>query len=135
MCIRYILTKTNKKEMKNGIKKQIEDTDKKIFCNVREIWWCSIGENVGVEFRGKNELFERPVLILKVFNQYSISVLPLTSKIKDGKYYTKVVLENTISYGNLSQVKLISTKRLTRKVGRIFKKDFQIILENFKNIF
>lgn len=31
----------------------------------REIWWCSIGINVGDEQDGKNERFERPVLVLK----------------------------------------------------------------------
>lgn len=34
----------------------------------QEIWWCSLGENIGCEEDGKNELFERPVLILRKFN-------------------------------------------------------------------
>jgi hypothetical protein len=34
----------------------------------KEIWWCSIGINIGDEQDGKNELFERPVLILRKFN-------------------------------------------------------------------
>ncbi len=34
----------------------------------REIWWCSIGANVGVEEDGKSTLFSRPVLIIRKFN-------------------------------------------------------------------
>lgn len=30
-----------------------------------EIWWCAMGENVGVEINGKSEVFSRPVLIFK----------------------------------------------------------------------
>ena len=29
-----------------------------------EVWWCSVGENVGVEINGKHSLFLRPVLVL-----------------------------------------------------------------------
>jgi mRNA interferase MazF len=35
----------------------------------REIWWCSIGLNVGYEQDGKNDNFERPVLVLKKIQQ------------------------------------------------------------------
>ena len=30
----------------------------------REIWWCSVGLNVGTEIYGKGEDFARPVLII-----------------------------------------------------------------------
>jgi len=52
----------------NEIKKGIDGREKIIFCNKREIWWCSLGLNVGVEEDGKNQLFKRPVLVVKVFN-------------------------------------------------------------------
>lgn len=31
--------------------------------NERQVWWCSIGVNVGDEEDGKNALYHRPVLI------------------------------------------------------------------------
>jgi hypothetical protein len=31
----------------------------------REIWWASVGENVGSEINGKSALFSRPVIIYK----------------------------------------------------------------------
>lgn len=35
----------------------------------REIWWCLIGHNIGSEQDGSYERFERPVIILKRFNE------------------------------------------------------------------
>jgi hypothetical protein len=35
----------------------------------REIWWTSIGFNVGDEQHGNNDIFERPVLVIKKFNK------------------------------------------------------------------
>ena len=113
------------------IKKIIDASDKRIFCNQREIWWCSIGENIGTEFCGKNNLYERPVLIMKVYNVDTIKILPLTSKIKNGKYFVEVKNDKVISFGSLSQVKTISTKRLSRKVGRISKDNFRIVLQKY----
>ena len=36
-----------------------------------EIWWCSIGLNVGDEEYGKGPFFQRPVLIFKKFTKNS----------------------------------------------------------------
>src|SRR5579864_8524776 len=33
------------------------------FFHERELWWCALGANMGVEADGKHDLFERPVLI------------------------------------------------------------------------
>lgn len=44
-----------------------------------EIWWCAIGENVGVEINGKSKTFARPVLILRKLGKYSFMSIPLTS--------------------------------------------------------
>ncbi len=30
-----------------------------------DVWWCAVGENVGIEINGKNQEFSRPVLVLK----------------------------------------------------------------------
>ena len=49
-----------------GIKVKLsEKTDKRLF-KQGEIWWCSLGFNVGEEMFGKGKFFTRPVLIFKV---------------------------------------------------------------------
>lgn len=108
----------------NKLQKELSNMTEPIFCNRREIWWCSIGMNIGTELYGKNELFERPVLIMKVYNKETALIVPLTSKIKFGKYYSDVVFGNVTSRAVLSQARTVSTKRLSRKLGRISKENF-----------
>ena len=117
----------------NILKKDLEKNHIKIFANSREIWWCHFGLNVGTELCGKNELFERPVLVLKVYNKETLKVVPLTTKENIGKYYASVTLGEVTSYASLTHTKTISTKRLSRKVGRVDKKQFEIILQRYKD--
>ena len=109
--------------------KEKKEVDKKVvnrnlFFYPREIWWCSAGLNIGVEADGKNENFERPMLIIKKFNADMIWALPLTTKEKQNKYHYKLEHENIKSWVILSQIKTISTKRLLRKIGSISDLDF-----------
>lgn len=116
----------------NEIKKKVHNRERSVFCNTREIWWCSLGVNIGSEEDGKNDLFERPVVILKVFNKDIVRVAPLTSKEKDDKYHKQISYENRSGSVILSQIKTISTKRLSRKLCRLDKKQFEEIIELFK---
>jgi mRNA interferase MazF len=120
----------------NKVKKNInnKNINRELFYHEREVWWCNLGVNIGVEADGKHEIFERPVLIIKVFNSEMIWSLPLTSKEKIGKYYKKVNYENGFSFVNLSQIKVVSTKRLNRKIGFIQKEDFIKVLDELQNI-
>ncbi len=117
----------------NKLKKELEINETKIFANVRDIWWCSIGLNVGTELCGKNEFFERPVLVIKVFNKDTIKVVPLTSKEKSGRYYFELNFNGIKSYASLSQVKTISTRRLSRKISRLDKKQFVDLVNYYKS--
>ena len=108
---------------KKGI--DIKEISYDFFFYPREVWWCSLGINVGVESDGKNENFERPVLIIKKFNGQMCWIVPLTSKIRDGEHYHKVNHEDGVSWVCLSQIKTVSTKRLLRKIGMISEIEFK----------
>lgn len=99
----------------------------------REIWWCSIGFNLGDEQDGKNELFERPVLILKKFNNKIAWVLPMSAKSKDGIYYHSLEHEGKIFTIILSQLRLISVKRFRRFVRKISPHQFSLIQDKVIN--
>ncbi|HCC06081.1 TPA: hypothetical protein DEP94_01830 [Candidatus Nomurabacteria bacterium] len=119
--------------------KEKKVTDKKtvnrnLFFYAREIWWCSAGLNIGVEADGKNENFERPMLIIKKFNTDMIWVLPLTTKEKQNKYHHKLEHEIIKSWVILSQIKTISTKRLLRKIGSISDLDFKEVILKVQDI-
>jgi mRNA interferase MazF len=123
----------NKKEQQNKDfdkwneeKKEInlKEVSYNFFFYEREVWWSSLGVNVGIETDGKNENFERPVLIIKKFNGNMVWVLPLTSKEHKGFYYQKINYDSGVSWAHLSQIRTISTKRLLRKVGTISETEF-----------
>lgn len=117
----------------NELKKKLHLRDEEILFHEREIWWCSIGVNVGFEEDGKNDLFERPVLIIKKFNKFVLWVLPLTRSKKSGGYYYKIVQgDEDDSVVILSQLRLISSKRLLRKMRMIAKQEFIEISEEVK---
>src|SRR3989338_8819276 len=99
----------------------------------REIWWCSIGINLGDEQDGKNELFERPVLIFKKFNNKVAWVLPMSTKSKDGIYYHSLEHEGKTFTIILSQLRLTSLKRFRRFVRKISPHQFELIQNKLIN--
>jgi hypothetical protein len=82
--------------LKSEIEKQIPSP---LFYE-REIWWCSVGANVGAEEDGKNDPFERPVLVLRKFNRDMFWGIPITSKEKYGEYYYPFSLHGESMCGN-----------------------------------
>lgn len=126
----------------NKVKKRTEEMKRRVFAHPREVWWCSLGVNIGVEADGKNENFERPVLVVKVYNKQSMLVLPLTSKIKQDKFHASFVVKEidqktnkeftkTI-YVKLTQARVISNKRLLRKVDVVDQTSFDCIVKDFR---
>lgn len=93
----------------------------------REIWWCSIGLNIGVEADGKHDTFERPILIIRKFNKDMLWGIPLTTRSKDTKYHLKFTFHERESTAILSQLKILSGKRLVRKIGKLGRKKFDQI--------
>ena len=105
----------------NEKKKKIDASgrDGNFFFYEREIWWCAIGANVGVETDGKHDYFERPVLVVKKFNKEMFWGVPLSSRARFGRYYTKISHSSGDSWVMLSQLKTVSSKRLVRKFETI----------------
>lgn len=87
----------------------------------REIWFCSLGANIGFEQDGVGSRFLRPVLVVRQFNNEIFWGIPLTRTHKEGPYYYSL---NALASGNssfviLSQIRLIDAKRLQYKIGDI----------------
>lgn len=98
------------------------------FIRAREIWWCALGVNIGSEQDGKNEAFERPVLVIKKINNDLFLIAPLTTKIKIGEYRIASESSGHTSQILLSQVRVVSGKRLLRKVSLLKTNVFQVVL-------
>lgn len=108
----------------NALKIKLNDNKQKVFWHPREIWICSIGANVGSEEDGKNENFARPVLIFKAFNENMFWGIPITSKSHTGKSYFRFKHADKDNEAILSQMRILSPKRLGRKVGVMSEDDF-----------
>ena len=84
----------------------------------REVWWCKLGVNIGYEIDGSGSGFARPIVIVKKFNLDTCLVVPLTGRMKKGKYYFPVgSVEDREAVAVLSQLRLVDRKRLTKKMG------------------
>jgi mRNA-degrading endonuclease toxin of MazEF toxin-antitoxin module len=95
----------------------------------KEIWWCHLGLNVGDEENGKGDSYHRPVLIIKKFNNRLFSAVPLTTQIKEKHYYRKIVFKEREQCVILSQFRVLDSKRLDRKMGKLSKKQYKEIRE------
>jgi mRNA interferase MazF len=95
----------------------------------RDIWWVSLGHNVGFEENGKGGKFSRPVLVVKGFSAEVFWGVPLTSKVKSGKFYYPFIISGLTvpSTALLTQLRIFDTKRMTTKIGMINEKDFKEI--------
>lgn len=111
------------------VKLNFSDREHKLYFKERDLWWCSIGINIGHEEDGKNIISERPVLIIKKYNKYLFLAVPLTSRRKQGNYYYELCFERKICTAILSQLRTLSSKRLSRKIGRIESAIFNQIME------
>ena len=102
----------------------------------REVCFASLGVNVGFEIDGKGEKFMRPIIVIKKFNNESLWGLPLTKNPKKGKYYFSFSFkEGQSSTANLSQIRLVDSKRLQYKIGNISEKDFKEVKEKLRQLF
>lgn len=107
--------------------------EKNIYFHDREIWWVSLGSNIGYEQDGKNERFERPVLIFRKFGLETFWGLPMSSKEKDNRFNYILKYNGKKSTVLLTQLRLLSRKRLIRKLRRIPKRDFKAIRDKVKS--
>lgn len=100
-----------------------------------EIWWCSVGENVGSEINGKSNLFSRPVLIFKKLSSSTFLGIPTSSQDRKGSWYVSITLHGTNSVVVLSQVRVFDFKRLSNRIGRIDSTNMKKVKTGFRNLF
>jgi mRNA interferase MazF len=105
------------------------------FVNEREVWWCSLGVNVGSEQDGSPDVFKRPVLVVRKFNKDMVLVVPLTSSPRRTRYHLAIRHDGQEFAAVLSQLRLISTKRLARKIYQMDGTLFAEVLARIRALF
>ena len=105
------------------------------FCHERDIWWCSLGVNIGFEQNGDGLEHRRPVIIIKGLSKDTCLVAPLTSSKNQHPLRIPLGIINDLENSVLlSQIKTIDTRRLVSKIGRLDSKKFDVIRKAIKDL-
>ncbi|MFH1170118.1 MAG: type II toxin-antitoxin system PemK/MazF family toxin [Candidatus Vogelbacteria bacterium] len=100
-----------------------------------DIWWASVGENIGSEMNGKSKLFSRPVIIFKKLAHDFCFVIPTTTQIKNGTWYVKFRHQEKEMAACLHQARAIDCRRLSSKLGTLDDEDFTRIKNGFHSLY
>jgi mRNA interferase MazF len=100
-----------------------------------EIWWCSVGENIGVEVNGKSKDFTRPVLVFKKLSRDGFLCIPMSTQQKQGSWYVAVTQQGKTVTMLLSQLRVMSSNRLHAKMGELDDADCAQVATAFVNLY
>ncbi len=116
-------------------KSDINDNRARLHFHKRDVWFTNVGVNIGFEQDGKGKEFLRPIVILNKFNNETLWGITLTSKKKIGEYYFTFEHDSgRESTANLSQLRLIDSKRLKYQIGTISENDFVELKKRIINL-
>ena len=108
----------------NEIKKKTNAEEPRLY-TVREIWWCRFGANIGTEQDGSGEWYVRPCIILRGFGPNACLIVPLTTSTREHSLRVSIgMVDGQEARANLSQIRVIDTRRLERKIGFLSKEMF-----------
>ncbi len=99
------------------LKRKINSRDRKLFFYEREVWWCSMGVNVGSEQDGKGYRFMRPVIIYKKINDNLFLGIPLTKTLREDDFHISFYLDYDFSTAILTQIRIFDSRRLDHRKG------------------
>jgi mRNA interferase MazF len=122
----------------NTIKKGIDQADiaPSVIPQEREVWMCALGRNIGFEQNGAGANYSRPVLIVKKFNNKMVWAVPLSTKQKSFDFYYNFADPTGADVAAiLAQLRLVSTKRLSRVLYEMPSDDFAHVRARLSGFF
>lgn len=75
---------------------------------------------------------ERPVLILRAYNKDMLLIVPMTGKERHEAFYRRVLVGSTANWIALTQIRVISNKRLLRKVGILAEDQYLLVKKSLQ---
>lgn len=118
-----------------NLKAKLHDMNRLRAVHEGDVWWCAMGENIGVEINGKHEVFSRPVLVFKKLSRYGFMGIPLTSQLHQGNWYVQFTFKEKTEVAALAQARVMSVARLYKRMGTIPDSDFEIIRKGFARLY
>ena len=117
----------------NDKKKLIEAESQRVSTfSEKEIWWVFLGLNIGREIDSKNQDYIRPALIIKKLSLDTLWIIPISRTTKKGSYFHTVNLEYRKQTILLLQLRMISAKRLLKRIVEIDELEFITIIDKIK---
>lgn len=119
----------------NEQKKSIHaDAENRLY-QTRELWWCALGTNIGFEQDGSGDEYRRPVIILKGLSKHTCFIIPLTTAVNDHPLRPSVgLIAGREARALLSQMRVVDSKRLVRKIGYLDRDIFERIRKAAKDL-
>jgi len=117
------------------LKSKLDDVSTGVLFNEREIWWCAVGRNIGVEVNGKSQIFARPIIIFKKLNQYSFYGIPMTTAGGSGDWYLPFKQNGKENKAMLHQIRAYDCRRLYNKFGTLDDADWDRLKIAFHKFF
>jgi mRNA interferase MazF len=116
------------------LKSALQETEVPFFFFEREVWFASIGVNIGDEEDGRGERFWRPVVVFRKFTHNLFWGIPLTSTVRTGSYYHQLDFNDDNSTALLLQMRPLDRKRLIRKIGTISNEQFELLRQRIDEL-
>lgn len=126
------------KDFHNWNKKKIKIDENKNYNHPKEkeIWWCSVGVNIGSEVYGKGADYTRPVLVINAEGSESFIGIPLTSNIKSRKYACIIKTDDGVLHTALIyQIRSFDKRRLTEKKYILSTEEYSKIKKYFNKLY
>lgn len=117
------------------LKRNLHNMNRLRLIHEGEIWWCAMGENVGIEINGKHEVYSRPVLVFKKLSRFGFMGIPLTSQSHTGDWYASFVFRDKEEIAALAQARVLSVARLYKRMGTISDSDFDLVKSAFARLY
>jgi mRNA interferase MazF len=111
----------------NDKKKRLHAARPNIMFKEGQIWWCSLGVNVGEEVLGKGKMYRRPIIVLRKVTHNSCVVIPTTTQAKQGSWYFPFEINNLKRWAMMHQIRFISSRRLSSRESILPAADFQLL--------
>ncbi|MBU0982051.1 type II toxin-antitoxin system PemK/MazF family toxin [Patescibacteria group bacterium] len=119
-----------------GLKDSLHSKEcKSPFVNEGDLWWASLGENVGFEINGKSDKFSRPVIVLRKLSRKFYFVIPTTTQNRKGSWYVPFRQKGVWMVACLHQARAIDYRRLHSKLGRLDGQDQKQIKRKFRELY
>ncbi len=109
---------------------QVRSGAVKLFPRAGEVWFCTIGQNLGFEQNGIGKDFSRPMLVIKKFNNQMFWAAPLSTKQKSFDFYHNFTDHKGEKVSVITaQMRLVSIKRFERFLYLMAQKEFKSIIK------